>query len=273
MGGVTGRRLGREALVADLSRLGLSRSGTALVHCAMRRIGRVEGGPFGLLDALRGVLGPAGTVVVPAQTPDNSLTSPAYRAATAGMTPGERACYEAGMPGFDPRTTASYGMGAFAEAVRRHPGARRSAHPQTSFAALGPAAAEVVRIHDLDCHLGERSPLAALYRAGAMIVLLGVGIDKCTALHLAEYRLVPANPIMKYSCFVSEGGRRRLREFEAPALVDCDFRQAGNDLLRQPWVTSGHVGDAPALVFPLVAAVDLATEWFMANRRRSLISH
>jgi aminoglycoside 3-N-acetyltransferase len=263
---VTGRTVTRDDLVADLTALGVPAGGILLVHCSMRRIGWIDGGAATLLAALGEVTGPAGTVVVPAQTPNNSLTSPAYRAATAGMTEAERARYEDAMPGFDPDRTPSYGVGGFAEHVRSHPAALRSRHPQTSFAALGPAAAEIVRVHDLDCHLGECSPLGALYQRRATILLLGVGAAKCTALHLAEYRLDGPVPTMEYSCFVAENGRRNLARFAARRLDDSDFGAAGADLLGHSWVATGRVGDAEAHLLPLVPAVDRAREWFAGHR-------
>jgi aminoglycoside 3-N-acetyltransferase len=255
-------------VIDELRALGLPPGGVVLVHCGMRAVGAVEGGADALLRAIRDALGDAGTVVVPAQTPGNSLTSRAYRAATAGMTPGERARYEDAMPGFDRGTTPSQGMGVFAETVRRHPEARRSAHPQTSFAAVGAAAGEVVRVHDLDCHLGSRSPLGALYRLGATILLIGVGMDKCTALHLAEYRLEPPPALMNFSCFVIENGERRRREFAAPSLDDSDFTALGDDLLLQPWTRQGRLGSAAAYILPIVPAVDHAVNWFEKNRAR-----
>jgi aminoglycoside 3-N-acetyltransferase len=260
--------IGRARLAGELSALGLPPGGAVLVHCGMRHVGRVDGGAGALLGAIREALGPDGTVVAPAQTPGNSLTSRAYRAATAGMTGAERVAYEDAMPGFDRDTSPSQGMGAFAEAVRRHPGARRSAHPQTSFAALGAAADEVVREHDLDCHLGEKSPLGALYRLRATLLMIGVGMDKCAALHLAEYRLPTPPPTMTFSCFVIENGQRRLRQFTAPALDDRDFSRVGADLLDQPWARHGRLGAATALVLPMVAAVDHSVVWFAKNRGR-----
>ncbi|BAL87578.1 putative aminoglycoside 3-N-acetyltransferase [Actinoplanes missouriensis 431] len=271
---MTGPVVTRAALVADLIALGVGKDtpagGALLVHCSMRRIGWIEGGPATLLAALREVCGPGTTIVVPAQTPNNSLTSPVYRAATAGLSDADRDRYVAAMPGFDPDTTPSYGVGGFAEHVRAHPGALRSRHPQTSFAALGPAAAGIVAVHDLDCHLGERSPLGALYRGDTSILLLGVGVEKCTALHLAEYRAADRFPrpgaIMEYSCFVTENDRRELRRFAALKLDDGDFGTAGKDLLRHSWATTGQVGDATAHLFPLVPAVDAAQEWFSTHR-------
>jgi aminoglycoside 3-N-acetyltransferase len=253
-------------LAAEVRALRLPRGGVVLVHCGMRRIGTVPGGPRTLLWALRQALGPGGTVVVPAQTAGNSLTSRAYRQATAGMTDAERARYEAAMPGFDRANTPSQGVGVFAETVRRHPAARRSNHPQTSFAAVGPASDEIIRVHDLDCHLGERSPLGTLYRLGATVLMIGVEMDTCTALHLAEYRLHPPPPLMTFACFVIENGQRRQLRFEAPMLDDTDFRAAGNDLTEQPWARLGLVGSAPAHVLPMTATVDHATGWLARNR-------
>ncbi|SDT65252.1 AAC(3) family N-acetyltransferase [Actinoplanes derwentensis] len=264
---MTGEAVTHDDLVAGLTALGLPEGGLLLVHCSMRRIGRVDGGAATLLAALRTVGGPAVTIVVPAQTPDNSLTSPVYRTATAGMTGAERARYVAGMPGFDPDHTPSYGVGVFAEQIRSHPGALRSRHPQTSFAALGPEAAAVVAVHDLDCHLGERSPLGTLYRRHAMILMLGAGMAKCTALHLAEYRLGGPVPTMDYSCFMSKNGQRIPLRFSARKLNDSDFQEAGNDILRHSWAITGQVGGAEAHLLPLAPAVDQARRWFSTSRR------
>ncbi len=59
---------------------------------------------------------------------------------------------------FDPRVTPSSWMGAVAETVQTWPDAVRSAHPQTSFVALGPRATEITECPPLDCRLGEAKP-------------------------------------------------------------------------------------------------------------------
>ena len=91
------------------------------------------------------------------------------------------------MLAFDPEATPT-SAGAVAEALRTTPGAERSDHPQSSFAAVGHDARELMAGHRLNCHLGEDSPLAKLYERDASILLLGVEYLSCTAFHLAEYR-------------------------------------------------------------------------------------
>ncbi|MFY1671914.1 aminoglycoside N(3)-acetyltransferase [Plantactinospora sp. WMMB334] len=261
-----------ERLAADLAAVGVRAGQDLLVHSSMRRIGPIPGGPATLLAALQRVAGPEATVVVPAQTTGNSTTSPAFRAATERLGAAGRAAYEAALPGFDPATTPSEGMGVFAEYLRRRPGAARSGHPITSFAALGRRAGEFTELHDLDCQLGERSPLGRLYAAGAAVLLLGVGYDRCTALHLAEYRIDarrPAGPPPQraYRCYVLAGGRRERRDFRAPALDMSDFAEIGAAVEARLPIGRGPVGAGPARLLDLRATVDFATTWMAEHRR------
>ncbi|MBK3569598.1 aminoglycoside N(3)-acetyltransferase [Streptomyces sp. MBT62] len=267
----TGPRHRVRGLVEDLRALGLAPGHTVLAHTSLRAVGPTQGGAGGLLWALREAVTPAGTVVVPTHTTDNSLTSRAYRERVAGFTPAQKAAHHAAMPGFDADTTPSTGMGQLAERLRLTPGARRSAHPQTSFAALGPMAEWLTLGHVLDCHLGERSPLGRLYRASAYVLLLGVGYDKCTALHLAEYRL-PDTRRQEYACAVATPDGTVWRSFTDIPLHDGDFALLGADLdevegAYGPLVRHGQVGSATARFLPMVPAVDFAFQWFGEHRR------
>ncbi|MEH0983076.1 aminoglycoside N(3)-acetyltransferase [Micromonospora sp. CPCC 205556] len=256
---------GRETLAAQLRGLGLPAGATVLVHSALSRVGH---GPATLLAALRDVLGPEGTVVVGTQTPGNSVTSRAFRAATAGMSPAQVAAAEAAITPFDPEHSPAEGTGAFAEHVRRQPAARRSHHPQASFAAVGPGATTVTAVHDLDCHLGERSPLGALHAADAVVLLLGVGWSVCTAFHLAEYRLRRPAPERAYRCYVrGVDGRRLRRDFRAPHLDDTDFAVIGAALEGSVPVRTGPVGAAVGRLVRLRPAVDFARGWMDEHRR------
>jgi aminoglycoside 3-N-acetyltransferase len=179
----------------------------------------------------------------------------------AGLDRDGYARHMAAWPSFDPASTPSAGMGAFAEYVRTRPGARRSAHPQSSFAALGPNAAACTSGHDPECHLGERSPLRWLYDVGAAILLLGVGYAVCTAFHLAEYRV------------------RRKAAVRGADLDDRDFARLGT-ALEATWLSGpvrphpdpdtavrrGHVGMEVSRRVPVRTAVDFAVGWLPGNR-------
>lgn len=255
------------SLAAQLTATGLPAGRPVLVHASMRRVGPVDGGAATMLSALRRALGPGASIVVPAQTPDNSTTSPAFRVATAGLAPAEVDRYVAARAGFDPATTPSHGMGVLAELVRQDPAAVRSTHPQTSFAAIGPGSSELMRVHDLESHLGEESPLGALYAADASVLLIGVGYSVCTAFHLAEYRL-PDPPRRDYRCFVQSGGTRRQCDFVGLDLDDSDFAQLGADLeARTTAVGSGLVGRAPTRILSMRRSVDFAVGWLGKRRR------
>ena len=256
----------RERIVGDLRALGVAAGQTLLVHASLRSIGQVAGGAPTVVAAVREVVGADGNIVVAASTEANSLTSRAHRARIASMTSAEAKKYREAMPAFDRATTPS-GAGAVAEAVRTTDGAFRSEHPQSSFAALGPQAWYLMADHQLECHLGEDSPLGKLYKLDeAMVLLLGVGYEACTAMHLAEYRYAPNPPMRTYACVVAVGGRRHWVAYQDVALDDHQFLMIGNYLETVMVPRRGYVGKAMCRLLPLSDVVDHATDWMKVHR-------
>ncbi|MFY1619976.1 aminoglycoside N(3)-acetyltransferase [Micromonospora sp. WMMD736] len=252
-------------VAADLRAVGLAAGQDVLVHSSLRRVGPLAKGAETLAEALHAVLGPEGTLVVPTHNAGNSTTSRTWHEATRGMSADERLRYEATMPGWDRGRTPAQGVGTFAEYVRLLPGAVRSAHPQTSFAAVGRRADLLTADHVLHSHLGQRSPVGRMYDTGGHVLLLGVGYDACSALHLAEYRL-PNVPTQAYRCYRQVGGRRLRCDFVAPELDDSDFGALGACLDDEPFVRRGTVGRAVARLLPIPPTVDFAVKWFVSNR-------
>jgi aminoglycoside 3-N-acetyltransferase len=252
----------RTSLATDLTELGLRDGDTVIVHSSLKAIGWVPGNQVAVVQALLDVLGPAGTLVVPTQTMANS--DPKHWERPPVPETWWPAIREH-MPAFDPAVSPSRGIGALAEAVRTWPGAVRSNHPQASFAALGARAAELMATHELDSHLGEASPLAALERVGARVLLLGVGFDVCTAFHLAEYR-VPS-PKTEYGCAMFTERGREWVTYTDVATDSDDFEKVGAAYEETATLHRGKVGAADARLFPAAEAIAFAVDWLRANRQ------
>ncbi|GAA1310549.1 AAC(3) family N-acetyltransferase [Saccharothrix xinjiangensis] len=258
----TGPLCTRESIAAQLDEAGLRRGDTALVHSSLSSLGWVCGGATAVVQALLDVLGEGGTLVVPTQCGDNS--DPAKWRNPPVPEPWWPHI-RASMPPYDPRTTPSSGMGVIPEVARTWPGALRSAHPQTSFAAVGPRAAEIVGDHALDCQLGERSPLARLEALDARVLLLGAGFDSCTAFHLAEYRL-PFLSKTDNSFAITTAEGRSWTTVRDILLDSDDFAELGAAFVEERPVRRGQVGAAVTHLFPLAEAVAHARTWLAEHR-------
>jgi aminoglycoside 3-N-acetyltransferase len=251
------------SLSADLHKLGLGAGDVVLMHASYRSIGSVAGGSQAVVTALLDVLGSEGTLVVPTHTPENSdpagwVNPPVPEAWWPVIR--EQA------PGFDPLRTPSRWMGALAENVRTWPGAMRSNHPWVSFAAVGAHAADVTADHRLDDALGEHSPLGAVYRLGGSVLLLGVGHDSNTSLHLAEWRQ-PSPPRGERGASVRRpDGTAEWVTWTDVLEDEDDFESLGADFEREIGASITSVGNATARLMPQRALVDYAVDWIGRNR-------
>ena len=157
---MTRRRIDPGEITEQLLALGVEPGGVLLVHTSFSKVGPVEGGPSAVIEALRSALGPEGTLVMPSMSDDDDHP-------------------------FDPVSTPCVGMGVVADTFRRLPGVLRSDSPH-AFAATGPRAAEITADHPLDVPHGLDSPVGRVYELDGQVLLLGVGHDGDTTVHLGE---------------------------------------------------------------------------------------
>lgn len=208
-----------DEVVAALLALGVTQGSVLLVHTSYRKVRPVEGGPVGLLRALRLAVGTEGTLAMPT------------------MTDGESP--------FDPRATPTCEMGIVAETFWRRPGVVRSDHPGGSFAAEGPLAESICRPQPLSPPHGPKSPVGRVYDHDGYVLLLGVGHSENTSLHLAEAGAqVPYS--VSHPCVVVRDGVPRT-ELIAETDHCCEGFRKMDDWLRAAGLQrEGKIGNADA---------------------------
>ncbi|GGF13980.1 AAC(3) family N-acetyltransferase [Aliidongia dinghuensis] len=249
----TDRPRTRASLAADLAALGVAPGQLVMLHVSLRALGFVVGGAMTLLDAVLDRLGPDGTLMMPAHSAD--LSDPGQWAAPpvpAGWVEEIRAA----MPAYDPARTPTWGLGAVAELFRTWPGVMRSNHPAASVAARGPLAAEIVGRHPLDDPHGEASPLARAYDRDVKLLLLGVGWNRATLLHLAERRAWPDAAPVSAGAPITRDGRRVWQTYRDYDSDPERFAAVGEALAGD--VVRGKVGSAAAILVDGRTAVDTA---------------
>ncbi len=255
----------RQSLVRDLGALGIEAGMTLEVHSSLSKLGWVSGGPVAVVQALMDVVTEEGTLVMPTHSPN--YTDPAKWRNPPVPESWWPILYEQ-MPAFDSRITPSSFMGQVVETFRTWPGVLRSSHPALSFAAWGRYASLITADHSLDYGLGEQSPLARLYDVSGFVLLLGVGYESCTSLHLAEYRAPHRQEIAEGAPILERGQRvwKTYRDIE----LDADlFPEIGAAFEETGLVKTGLVGCAQCKLLPQRPAVDFATVWLTRKRARS----
>lgn len=246
-------------LQEGLRALGIDDGSLVLVHASLSAFGVIPGGEQTLIRALWSAVGVEGTIVMPTQS--WQLCDPDFLDDPA-LDPAERAAVREALPVYDELLTPTRSMGRVAELFRLQPGTRRSPHPHRSFAAAGPLSREITRVHEPDSPFGESSPLARLYDADALVLLLGVGFDKCTSLHLAEERAAEGHPrkMVRNGAPTGVAGAREWTSWEEPVVDDSDFAAIGTVFEGAGHVRSLTVGDAECRALSMVEFVDFAVE-------------
>lgn len=244
--------------------LGLEPGMSVIVHSSLGSMGWVCGGPLAVVYALQDVLGSEGTLMMPAHTPENTEPS---RWRNPPVPESWWAEIRRNMPAFDPACTPSQGMGAIAETFRALPGVLRSSHPVGSFCAWGKHATHLVKRHRLENEFGQGSPLERFYDLDGEVLLLGVGYNRNTSLHLSEHRANYASKTwQREGCAMLVNRERAWVEYEMLALDSDDFEAIGEAFEAAHPIREVLVGAARARLISQQAIVDFGARWMEEHR-------
>jgi aminoglycoside 3-N-acetyltransferase-4 len=227
--------LSRGQVADQLQALGVREGGVLLVHTSFRAVRPVEGGPVGLISALREALGPDGTLVMPSWTgTDDEPFDPA-------VTPA------------DPDS-----LGVVADTFWRLPGVARSLHP-FAFAAGGLQASQIIGGSlPLPPHASD-SPVGRVHELDGQVLLLGVGHDADTTLHLAELLAGVPYRVPRHITVLRDGRPARVDYGENDHCCER-FAFADEWLRSRDLQREGPVGHAHARLFRSRDVVDVTLE-------------
>jgi aminoglycoside 3-N-acetyltransferase len=178
-------------------------------------------------------------------------------------------------PPFDPKRTGAYReWSILTEYLRTWPGAERSNHPDSSFAAVGERALWLMADHPLHYPLGLGSPLDKLVGAEGQVLLLGAPFESLTIIHHAEELARIEN--------------KRRYHYRAPMLIDSAKRwvdiedydtqahifdwqgESYFEIIPRQYLASGRgrsgkVGAAQSYIFDAAGFDRFAIEWLESH--------
>lgn len=255
--------LKRDILKA-LEAVGVRPGQTIMVHTSLSALGFVCGGAQVVIEALLEAVGKDGTLMMPTQSWKNlDPTTGVHWQEPEEWWPAIRDNW----PAYDKTITPTNTMGAVAEMFRKWPGAVRSDHPARSVAALGKHAEYLTQDHDLSDIFGETSPVGKLYALDGYVLLIGVGYDKNTSLHLADVRAdYPGKHTVTEHSAVLEDGNRVWKSYETLYVDGEDFTQIGEAFEAQHRVAKAPLGNSRIVLMKQRELVDFAVEWIEKHR-------
>ena len=261
----------RASMRADLGRIGVRAGDTVMVHAAMSKVGPLLNGPDALANALLDVVGADGTMLVYTSwdsvhddlLDDDGRVLPEWRDH---------------VPAFDARTSRAVRMnGVIAEFVRTMPGARRSANPGASVAAIGRLADWITADHRLDYGFGEDTPLSKLVEVGGRVLMVGAPWDTMTLIHHADHLAdIPDKRLVRIEVpLAGPNGTLwpMMEEFETgdpvhEGLPDDYIERIVTAFVAGGGGRQGPVGLAPSLLVDASPMLAFAIEWLEAWVRR-----
>jgi len=251
----------KKSLVNDLKQLNL-KGEVVIVHSALSKLGWVCGGAVALIEALQKAITEEGTLIMPAHSGDYS--EPKYWE----NPPVPEEWYQTirdEMPAYRPEVTPTRGLGVTPEIFRKFPEVIRSNHPCLSFSAWGKEADAITADHKLEYALGENSPLAKIYEREGKVLLIGVGHDCNTSLHLAEYRAEYDLKIKIFGSSILKDGKNVWAKYQDIEFNDDLFPAIGKEYESEQKYSRATIGLAESKLFKQHEMVDFAVNW-LENR-------
>ena len=234
-------------LTSAFTELSIDHTCPLIAHASLSAFGGVAGGAETVVGAL---LYCYDSVVMPGFT-YKTMIIPEVGPPNNGITYGGRDSNKMA-EFYKPRMPVDRTMGVIPEALRRHPRARRSAHPILSFVGVN-----TDRFLESQAIEDPLAPIGEMLAGGAWILLLGVDHTVNTSIHYAE-RLAGRKQFVRWA-LTREG------VVQCPRFPGCSD---GFEAIAPRLAAAGRwvqVGEALVQAFPLAELARIVEEWIEAE--------
>ncbi len=258
-------------IVADLRRLGVRDGDALMVHASLKKIGPVENGAEGIIEALDTAVGPDGTLMM-------TLGAVVAHEWVNERPEPEREALLANEPPYDPMVAPALPeVGRLAEGFRLRPGTVVNDNPSGRFGARGHHAEMLMRDDPWDHYYGMDSPLARFLRLGGKVLRMGADLPTVTLLHHAEYLAdVPNKRMVRrhYRLMGPDGPVTRAMDClnDETGIVDRPGEDYFAVILKAYLATgrarTGQVGNAPSELIDGRDIVQFGAQWMSEDLPR-----
>lgn len=238
----------KEQLVRDMRAMGIQKGDLLMVHSSLSKMGYIENGAATVVDACFEVIGPEGTLVMPAFA--HNMFSKLYLDTE---------------PTFNLLDDPSK-AGAITEELRIRKGSMRSFHPTDAVAANGPLAHYLIKDHfgQLTPY-NSFSPYFRLAEKKAKILNIGVPLStSCTNMHVPEDAVDFKYPIYHSTIYevkmIDDKGQIRYMKTKVhdPAY---SVKRNANELVplfeKEGILKHGKVGEAPTMLIDAAGLLEV----------------
>jgi aminoglycoside 3-N-acetyltransferase len=243
----------RDAFAPILHQFEVAQDGVLVIHSAIAALSRQGYRAEAMIESFLEYMS-GGTVVMPTMT---------WRTVTPLQ------------PFWDEIETRSE-TGIMSEIFRTKYASRRSIHPTHSVAVHGPAAEALVARHHLDdTPVSANSPYGMMHSHKSYVLMIGVGLESCTAIHLPEETIAPdvylqpLNSSEIYYCKDRHGEVHHMRA-RRHCRLNRDFPQFGPPLATAGRLRYGEIDGCRYIIVGLQDLLGKVTTALQANKNGTL---
>ena len=235
--------------------LGIKKSDNIIIHASLKKFGYIINHAHDILDPLFHIVESSGTLLCSANT--GNMTDPKF---WKSPSVNNYKKIRRQMREFDRRSSIPYNRGKLAETFFSYPNVLRSNHPLRSIMAIGKNAEYFTAKHPLHDPEGFESPLFKLYKKKGLALLIGVDLNDCSIMHVAE-NISDVSYLYKNDCrvLIKSNNKRQFIRLKKISFAQ-NFSRIQNELIKLKVIKKAKLNGKYIYLVNIRECVDMSVE-------------